>query len=437
MALSLKQLQAVGISADPLARVSLWDGSVRSGKTFSSILRLLAAIATAGPYGEIVVVGKNRDSVYRNVFAPIDSLPDFEWVAGQVKYRQGASTAKIMGRRVNVIGANDAKAENRIRGMTVQVAYIDEVTVIPEDFFKQMLARMSAPGAQMFGTTNPDAPRHWLKAKYLDRLADLPDWRHFKFTLDDNPVLTQAYKDSLKREYTGLWYKRFIEGKWVAAEGAIYDIFDEADHVVPWDDLPPMQRLLGVGIDYGTTNPTSAVMIGLAEDGRLYLIDEFRHDPSKTNRRLTDVQLSSLLREWLDGDHLPYESDLRPEWIFIDPSAASFKVQLANDGIGNATEADNQVIYGIRTFASLLSSGAMRISTRCTGVIDEAPAYAWDTKYTEKGEDKPVKVDDHSLDAARYAVTTTETLWRPWVDAYLNREEPDDAASEQEVLATR
>lgn len=433
MALSPKQLQAVGLSVG--TRVNIWDGSVRSGKTFSSILRLLAAVSAAGRHGEIVIVGKNRDSVYRNVFAPVETLPEFEWVASQVKYRQGSSTGRVLGRRVNVIGANDAKAESRIRGMTVQVAYVDEITVIPEEFFKQLLARMSAPGAQLFGTTNPDSPRHWLKKRYLDRLAELPDWRHFKFNLDDNPVLTEAYKDSLKREYTGLWYKRFIEGKWVAAEGAIYDAFDESVHVVPWEGLPQMQRLLGVGIDYGTTNPTSAVLLGLAEDGRLYLVDEFRHDPSKSNRRLTDAQLSGLLREWLQQSHLPYPSDLEPEWVFIDPSAASFKVQLANDGIGNSTEADNQVVYGIRTFASLLAAQALLVSDRCTGVIDEAPGYAWDTKYTEKGEDRPVKVDDHSLDAARYAVTTTETVWRPWVDAYLNREEAADAAPEQEGLA--
>src|SRR5699024_12407433 len=94
---------------------------------------------------------------------------------------------------------------SRIRGMTVVAAYIDEVTVIPEEFFKQMLARMSAPGAQLFGTTNPDAPMHWLKQNYLDRLDELPDWRYFQFQLDDNPAL-RSEERRVGKECRSLWW---------------------------------------------------------------------------------------------------------------------------------------------------------------------------------------------------------------------------------------
>lgn len=406
---STKQLHAIGASD---ARVNLWDGSIRSGKTFSSIIRLLAAVAAAGPAGEIVIVGKNRDSIYRNVFAPIETIPELSWIAKQVKYRQGASTGKILGRRVNVIGAADAKAESRIRGMTVQIAYIDEVTVIPEDFFRQMLGRMSAPGAQMFGTTNPDSPRHWLKVKYLDRLRELPDWRHFQFRLDDNPTLTQAYKDSLEREYTGLWYKRFILGEWVAAEGAIFDMYSEDAHAVHPDDVPRIVRMLSVGIDYGTTNATSAVALGLGEDGVLYAVDEWRYDAGETGQRLTDGHLSAGVRGFIR------ELDTPPEWVPVDPAAASFKVQLGSDGIGNTMNGENDVLYGIRTMASLLASGHLKISKACTGLLGEFPSYAWDPKASSEGVDKPLKTEDHSIDALRYAVATTETLWRPYIDKH-------------------
>ena len=110
MALSRKQVHAVGAS---VGRVNLWDGAVRSGKTFSSILRFLAAVAQASTYGELVIVGKNKDSIYRNFFAPIEQLPDLAFIAAQVKYRQGSPTARILGRRVNVIGANDSKEIGR------------------------------------------------------------------------------------------------------------------------------------------------------------------------------------------------------------------------------------------------------------------------------------------------------------------------------------
>lgn len=406
---SPKQLHAIGASD---ARVNLWDGSIRSGKTFSSIIRLLAAIAAAGPQGEIVIVGKNRDSIFRNVFAPIETIPELSWVAKQVKYRQGAATGKILGRRVNVIGAADAKAESRIRGMTVQLAYIDEVTVIPEDFFRQMLGRMSAPGAQMFGTTNPDSPQHWLKVKYLDRLKELPDWRHFKFRLDDNPTLTQEYKDSLEREYTGLWYKRFILGEWVAAEGAIFDMFNEEEHAVHPDDVPRIVRMFSAGIDYGTSNASSAVALGLGEDGVLYAVDEWRYEAGDTGQRLTDGQQSVLARDFIR------RLDPAPEWVPVDPAAASFKVQLEADGVRNTMLAENDVLYGIRTMASLLAGGHLKVSKACTGLLGEMPGYAWDPKASKEGEDKPLKINDHGIDSMRYAITSTETLWRPYIDKH-------------------
>jgi phage terminase large subunit len=117
------------------------------------------------------------------------------------------------------------------------------------------------------------------------------------------------------------------------------------------------------------------------------------------------VQLSAGLRGWLRG--------FPPvEWLAVDPAAASLKVQLHNDGITNVVDADNDVAYGIRTLSSLLAGGQLLVSDRCQGFIKEAPGYSWDPKATERGEDKPIKVADHSLDAGRYAVVTTEALWR-------------------------
>jgi hypothetical protein len=90
-------------------------------------------------------------------------------------------------------------------------------------------------------------------------------------------------------------------------------------------------------------------------------------------------------------------------------------VQLATDGVTGVTDADNAVLYGIRLTASLLSSGALVVADRCRGFIAEAPGYSWSDSATEEGRDEVVKVADHSLDAGRYALVTTERLWRPHV----------------------
>jgi PBSX family phage terminase large subunit len=409
--LPLSPRQAESIR-DSITRVSVWEGSIRSGKTIASLLRWLIYVASAPRGGELVMVGRTRDALWRNVLGPLMDPALFGSVSQYVIGNQGAPTVKILGRTVHVIGASDAKAEMVIRGMTVAGAYADELTTLPEQFFTQLLGRMSVPKAQLFGTTNPDNPAHWLKRRFLDRIAKLPDWRRFHFTLPDNPSLTAEYITSISREFTGLWYRRFILGEWVAAEGAIYPMWDDRQHVVPWLELPQMSRLIAVGVDYGTTNATAALMLGLGVDRRLYMVDEWRHDPAQTNVRLTDAQLSAGLRGWLDLAHLPMVNDQRPEWIAVDPAAASFKVQLYNDGVQGLTDADNDVAYGIRTVASLLGADQLKVSDRCLGLIQEIPGYSWDSKQTDLGKDVPMKVADHSLDAQRYAITTTESMWR-------------------------
>lgn len=391
-------------------RVNFTEGSIRSGKTVVTLVRWKVYIATAPYGGELVMVGRTRDAVWRNCIAPLQNPELFGASASQVVGNYGAPTVRILGRMVHVLGASDAKAEKVIRGMTVAGSYVDEATTLPEEFFTQLLGRMSVPGAQMFVSTNPDNPAHYLRRKFLDRIDSLPDWRSWHFTLDDNPSLTDEYKASIKSEFTGLWYKRFILGEWVAAEGAIFDMWNNDTHVVPHDDLPDMVRILSVGIDYGTTNATSAVALGLGRDGNLYAVDEWRYDATLSQQRHTDAQLSAGVRGWLASLPAP------PEWVIVDPAAASFKVQLAQDGILNVMNGENDVSYGIRAVASLLGAGKLLVSDRCAGIIQEAPGYSWDPKATEKGQDAPIKVADHSLDALRYAIATTETEWRPYID---------------------
>ena len=410
--LSAKQIESLRGSS---ARVNIWSGAIRSGKTIASLLRWLIYVSNAPRGGQLVVVGRTRDSAARNVFAPLQDPSLFGALADQVHYTAGALKATILGRTVYVLGASDAKAEKVLRGLTCAGAYVDEVTVIDEQFFVQLLGRMSVPGAQLFGTTNPDSPAHWLKRRYLDRLGQLGDWRGFFFQLDDNPALPAEYKAAIRREYTGLWFRRFILGEWVAAEGAIYDMWNPDEHVIPWAELPDMRRVLAVGIDYGTTNATAALMLGEGVDETLYFLDEWRHDPAHAQARLTDAQLSAGIRGWLDLEHHPTQEDIRPQWVVADPAAASFRVQLHQDGT-TTQAADNDVAYGIRTVATLLGARKLLVSDRCKGWITEAPGYSWDDTATDKGEDKPIKTADHSLDAGRYAIATTEALWRQTID---------------------
>ncbi|MEU8035699.1 terminase family protein [Streptosporangium sp. NPDC049078] len=399
----LSELQERSI-AHSTARINIWSGAVRSGKTISSLLRWLMYVAQAPRGGALVVSGKTLDTVGRNILGPLQDPALFGDVAQHVHYTRGASTATILGRQIEVITANDARAEGRLRGLTAAGAYVDELTLLPEAFFTQLLARLSVPGAKLFGTTNPDGPSHWVRKKFILRAGEL-DLRHWHFTLDDNPALDPAYVAALKQEYVGLWYRRFIKGEWCLAEGAIYDTWDETRHVV--DGLPPIEQWIAAGVDYGTTNPFAALMLGLGADGRLYLTREYRYDSKLNRRSLTDVEYSARLRTWLDGG-----GHARPQYVVIDPSAASFRVQLHQDGV-TSTLGDNEVLPGIRTVASLLATDRLKVHRSCSGWIEEVPGYSWDDEKAEKeGIDAPIKTADHSLDGGRYAIHTTRAVWQ-------------------------
>jgi PBSX family phage terminase large subunit len=392
--------------------VSIFEGAVRAGKTFSWLMLIIEGTIKAGPRGGIVVVGKNRDSIYRNVFEPIETEPTFAYLRPHIHYRQNAPNAHMFGRTVHIVGANDESSESRIRGMTLQKAYCDEITVLNKTFFKQLHARLSVPGAQLFGTTNPDSPGHWLKSEYLNRVPGTPhfdpatkpedllhDWYVEHFTMDDNPSLDDEYRSRIKRLYSGLWYDRFVRGLWVAAEGAIFGMWDHNTMIVKHDEMPPMRRLHALGIDYGTTNPTAGVLLGEGDDGRLYVVNEWA-----PTRSLPDGKLADSLTEWSTANGYA-------DFTFIDPSARSFREELHGRDWPGLGTGSNKVLDGIRTVASVMSQDKLRVSDRCTNLLKELPGYRWDDKASTKGEDRPIKQDDHFCDALRYAIYTSRRDW--------------------------
>lgn len=403
--MSRKQLRSIAQSARH--RISIWSGAIRSGKTIASLIAFLIALAVAPSTGLVIIAGRSLQTIERNLIEPLQDSALFGALSSQVVHTRGSTTAVILGRTVHLIGASDARAEGRLRGASVCLALADEITLLPEAFFKQLLGRLSVPGARLLGTTNPDSSGHWLKRDFIDRAHEL-GIGHWHFTLDDNPSLTTSYTESIKAEYGEgtLFYKRFIEGLWIAAEGAVFDMWDEERHVVT--SLPRIHRWIGVGVDYGVQNPFHATLLGLGEDRRLYVASEWRYNGRHQRKQLTDAEYSERLRGWLGN--VPGIGPVRPSFVTVDPSAASFITQLRRDKL-TPTPAKNDVMDGIRTVSSLLAAGKLLVHSSCRGLIAEMPGYAWDDKAAEKGEDKPIKVNDHGIDSSRYVTFTTRPLW--------------------------
>ncbi|MUL39619.1 PBSX family phage terminase large subunit [Streptomonospora sp. PA3] len=399
--MSRPQLRSIA-GALTTPQIALWSGAVASGKTIASLVAFLLLLVRAPRHGLVVIVGRTLQTIERNIIDVLQSPELFGPVAAHVHHTPGSTTAVILGRTVHLIGASDARAEGRIRGATVGLAYVDEASLIPESFWTMLLSRLRVKDARLLGTTNPDGPAHWLRKDYILR-ADEVGMRHWHFTLDDNPGLPEGFADRLKVQYVGLWYRRFIAGEWCLASGAVYDMWDPDRHVV--SQLPTIREWIGTGVDYGTVNPFAALLGGLGDDGRIYLASEYRYDSRREYGQLTDHEYSRRYRAWLDG------LGVRPRWHVVDPSASSFIRQLMTDRV-TAAHANNDVLDGIRTVSSLLGTDRLRVHESCAGWIDEAPGYSWDDDAAEKGEDRPVKANDHSLDGGRYLLHTTHPTWR-------------------------
>jgi PBSX family phage terminase large subunit len=404
--LSPKQRESIRLSN---ARINIWEGSVRSGKTFATYFRF-ADECVQGPPGPFVVMGKTHDTLKRNILDPMIEI----FGPAAVKVWHGKREARIFGRKVYLAGANNLQAEDKIRGMTAAGALGDELTLWPEEVFNMLMTRLSVTGAKFFGTTNPDSPLHWLKKNWLDKAAEKGVAR-FPFKLRDNTALSQEFIQALEREHVGLWKKRMIDGLWVIAEGAIWDMFlldpegDRGAHVV--DAVPANLKFhrYVVAIDYGTRNPFVALLIGQGNDGRFWILDEWRWDSATKQRQKDPLQYALALKDWVADKQI-----LVSKW-FVDPSELSFILTLRKQVAGKVESADNRVEDGLKSVATLLTHDKVRILRCCEGLIEEISSYVWDPDKQEKGIDAPLKVADHGPDAFRYGVHSQYGIWKNWI----------------------
>lgn len=374
------------------ARLNIWHGSVRSGKTISSLVRWLQFISDAPP-GNLLMVGKTERTLRDNILSPLSEMIPRK----HYRHNVGTGEVTICGRRILLRGAPDEQAKTKIQGLTLAGAYGDELTIWPESFYKMLLSRLSVSGAKFFGTTNPDSPYHWLKRDYLDR-EDALNLKHWQFGIQDNLTLDPGYVEDLSHEYTGLWFERYFLGRWILAEGAIYDQWDEAVHVV--DEMPGIPEKVVIGIDYGTSNATVFLALGKVR-GAWYTFDEYYHSGRESGRQKTDAEYARDFKEWLD------RLGCIPSAVLIDPSAASFKAQLRKDGVRKLQDADNSVVDGIRNVATGLTTNRLKVLKKCKELRSEIPGYVWDKKKAEEqGKEEPMKgvgIRNHALDAWRYS----------------------------------
>jgi PBSX family phage terminase large subunit len=386
--------------------INILVGAVRSGKTWCLHPKAIYC-CDYNVGGRKLITGVSKQSVYNNV------LTDLFEIVGPRNYSYNRNTGqlRLCDAEWLVVGAKDEGSEKYIRGLTVGVALCDEISLMPQSFFQMLLSRMSPQGARLYGTTNPDSPYHWLKAKYLDNRelrARKMLWSEH-LIMADNPNLTREFVESQKRLYTGFFYKRFIEGLWVVAEGAIYKDSWSEDLLYDLKDEPPSLRCKGghqqriIAIDYGTTNPM--VFLDIYDDGQhFWVVREYYWDSDVEMRQKTDAKYADDLAEFIGPQNNAK--------VIIDPSAASFKAEMVKRGIWHV-DADNDVNEGIRIASMVLNQRLARFCRQTVQkTVQELQTYAWDSKAAQRGEEKPLKGHDHGPDAFRYFVKSEIPYWR-------------------------
>lgn len=374
----------------------LCDGSVRSGKTISMAVGFVLWSMSSFHNQSFALCGKTIEALRRNV---TNHLPI--WLEGLYVLREHRSENRIVitcGTTTNtyyLFGGRDESSYTLIQGMTLAGVLLDEVALMPRSFVEQAMARCSVKDSKFWFNCNPAGPEHWFYLEWVKKWRE-KNLLHLHFTMEDNLSLSPEVRTRYERLYSGVFYDRYVRGLWVSADGLIYDCFDPSRHVLR--TLPETEGRCWVSVDYGTRNPTVFLLWQKEKSGdRWVCLKEYYWDGRARQRQKTDGEYADDLLSFIGGH--PVRS------VIVDPSAASFITELRKRCI-SVLSADNQVLDGIRMVGELLRSEQLAVSARCMNTIREFRSYIWDDKAARRGEDKPVKENDHAMDAVRYFVNT-------------------------------
>lgn len=365
------------------------DGAVRSGKTLAMGLSFFLWAGSCFSGARFALCGRSVGAIRRNLLPEV--LPRLRAMGMQITERRSENKLCVrFGGRSNsfyVFGGSDARAAGSIQGMTLAGILVDEAVLLPRGFVEQACARCSVTGSRLWFNCNPEGPEHWFYRQWIVQ-AQRRNALRLQFTMEDNPALTPALRQRYERLYSGVFYTRFVQGQWTAAEGRVYDFFR------PEMARPVPDGAFGrwyISCDYGTVNPASFGLWG-EQTGVWYRVEEFYFDSRRAGRQMTDAEYGAALRALAGGRRI--------EAVIVDPSAASFIELLRREGFW-VQKANNDVLAGIRRTADALKRGEIVICSSCADCLREMELYVWDSG---GGCDRVVKRNDHAMDDMRYFV---------------------------------
>lgn len=367
------------------------DGAVRSGKSLVMFISFVSWAFYDFSGGNFAICGKTVTSVKRNLITPMKSV--LESIGFSVRVLETKNLMIVSRGGITnyfyIFGGKDESSASLIQGMTLCGVLLDEVALMTRSFVEQALARCSVEGSKFWFNCNPEHPGHWFYTEWIKK-AQEKNALYLHFTMKENPSLSKKMLDRYASLYSGAFFERFVEGKWVAASGLVYPMFDSKMLADP----PGKCKEYYISVDYGTVNPTSMGLWGLF-DGVWYRLKEYYFSSKKAGCQKTDEEYYAEL-EKLAGER-------KIEAVICDPSAASFITCIGRHGRFAVIPGNNQVLSGIRLVSDKLRDGNIRICKGCADTIREFSLYRWDES---RNEDAVKKENDHAMDDIRYFVST-------------------------------
>jgi PBSX family phage terminase large subunit len=381
----------------------LIEGPAGTGKTMAAMQKLHLT-ARKYPKARILMVRQTLESLktgalntyIKHVRPELDGVTAFggnKFYPAEFRYPNGS-----------VIAVGGLDKADKFMSSEFDVIFVNEGTEIPEDTWQALKTRLRngvVPYQQLLTDCNPSGPRHWLNQRCIAGKT-----RRIKSTHRDNPAYWDARRNDWTqqgREYveatlgglTGVRRQRLLEGVWAAAEGQVYTEFNPDRHVrttikypvygiVPDGAVDITHCTTSMAVDVGSRNPT-AILTAHHRDDYLHISHEVYR------RGMTSSDILAAIKDEADRCH--------PDVIYIDPSAKAYIDDLTREKYP-AAPAVNDVLVGIQRVHGVLARG-FSVDPSCTNLIDEFGMYSYpDNPKIET--DKPVKDNDHAMDALRY-----------------------------------
>lgn len=369
------------------------DGAVRSGKTFALSVSFFLWAMCRFHRQRFGVCAVSINGARRNLLGQARLVLEelgFRW---EEKVSRNEVVVRGGGRENTfyLYGGRDERSQALIQGVTLAGALLDEVALMPRSFVEQACARCSERDGKLWFSCNPAGPGHWFYKEWICQARE-KNVLYLRFAMEDNPALSPETRARYERMFRGTFYRRFVLGEWVAAEGLVYDFFDAEG--MPDAPQGPFRRWR-ISCDYGTRNPASFGLWG-EKNGIWYRTKEYYYDARAEGRQKTDGEYVR------DLERLAGERDV--EMVVVDPSAASFIEALRRAG-WTVRKADNRVLEGIRRTAEALKSGKIVICKGCEAAAGEFGMYCWED---DRAGDRVRKEHDHAMDDIRYFVMALE-----------------------------